>query len=374
MMPMSGHPIIEMTDILFHYGPRKILENFNLSVDHGKTLCLVGSSGSGKTTTLRLMNGLLKPNSGEIRIKGEPFDFKKEEKIRRSMGYSIQGSGLFPHLNLYDNLSIIAKKEKWSRKAIDERIEELCQLMSLPKSWSFLQKKPRQISGGQQQRVGIARALFMSPQIMLMDEPFAGLDPITRSELQNEFLSLQSKLDITIVLVTHDLPEAFRMADEIVLLHHGKIEQKGKPNKFLLDPASKFVENFVQSHSPGSLLKEVYLYSVVNSDLYCARKLEDRVEICHLETGNRQRFATRADAMMFLKHAKQSCFYWVDSQGKFLSTECFDGSQTKDFILCTDNILNGMKAVLSMNGNPIPVLSENGLFIGVFSQEALNAL
>src|SRR5690606_27117009 len=145
-------------------------------------------------------------------------------------------------------------------------------------------KKPREISGGQQQRVGIARALFMSPKIILMDEPFSALDPITRSEIQKEFLALQKKLSLTIVLVTHDLPEAFSMAHEIVLLNDGKIEQKAKPSRFLLAPESDYVQKFMESHSPGKLLKEIYLYSVVNTDIYIATNTGSGIQLTHIES------------------------------------------------------------------------------------------
>ena len=145
---------ISMEDISFSYSSKKVLEHFNLKIDPGKIYALIGSSGSGKTTTLRLMNGLLKPQAGSITINGKKFDFENSEKWRRSMGYSIQGAGLFPHMTIKENLSIIASKEGWDNKKIQQRIEELCELVNLPKDKSFLNKKPRQISGGQQQRVG----------------------------------------------------------------------------------------------------------------------------------------------------------------------------------------------------------------------------
>ena len=340
---MAENFAVKLKDIAFSYGEKNVLSGFNLNIQDGKTYALIGSSGSGKTTALRLINGLLKPDKGELLIDGKPFDFSQGETWRRSMGYSIQGSGLFPHMTLYENLSIIAKKEGWTKKEISNRINELCQLMTLPDTGDFLEKKPRQISGGQQQRVGIARALFMKPRIMLMDEPFSALDPITRSELQKEFMALQNKLQLTIVLVTHDLPEAFSMANEMVLLNDGKIEQQGPPSKFLLAPASSFVENFMQSHSPGNLLKEIYLYSVVNSK-------------------------------QFINSHSQSTLYWVDKDGKFIKSCEEDLQESTNKILSTDHILSGMRHILSLNQSTLPVTSENGLLIGVFSQGALDAL
>jgi len=365
---------IEMKNISFRYGQNKILENFNLNIEGGKTYCLVGSSGSGKTTTLRLINGLLKPNSGEIYIDNQKFDFSKGEEWRRSMGYSIQGSGLFPHMTVEENLSIIARKEKWSSTKIASRIQELCELTSLPYNNEFLSKKPRQISGGQQQRVGMARALFMNPKILLMDEPFSALDPITRSELQKEFLSLQAKLSLTIVLVTHDLSEAFSMADEIVLLNNGKIEQKGKPSKFLLSPSSDFVENFVKSHSPGNILKEVYLYSVVNPDIYVSTQNSSGIKLTNLESSETHSTNSLDEAKSFLKKNNQNAFYWATDQGQFKGFQEFDGAEKNNCLASTQHILFGMKEILKTQATALPVTNDKNEIIGVFSEEALNAL
>ena len=371
---MADNYAVALKDITFSYGDNRVLSGFNLNIQKGKTYALVGSSGSGKTTALRLINGLLQPNQGQILIDGKPFDFTNAETWRRSMGYSIQGSGLFPHMTLRENLSIIAQKEKWSGEKIDQRIAELCHLMTLPGDAEFLRKKPREISGGQQQRVGIARALFMNPKIMLMDEPFSALDPITRSELQKEFMALQKKLQLTIVLVTHDLPEAFSMANEMVLLNKGKIEQKGKPSKFLLAPNSPFVESFMKSHSPGNLLKEIYLYSVVESDIYVVSEHESGLTLENLDTGHQSSETSLVDAKAFLKSKGQSTLYWVDNDGKFIKSQDENLPETIDCVASTDHILSGMSKILSIRQSTLPVVSENGLLIGVLSQGALDAL
>lgn len=371
---MLKSPAVEMKDLSFSYGDKTILSGFNLSIQKGKTYALVGSSGSGKTTTLRLINGLLRPAHGELLINGKTFDFNQGEAWRRSMGYSIQGSGLFPHMNLRENLSIIAKKEGWNKEKINRRIHELCELMALPYTPEFLKKKPRQISGGQQQRVGIARALFMKPQIMLMDEPFSALDPITRSELQKEFMALQSKLHLTIVLVTHDLSEAFSMADEIVLLNQGRIEQKGKPSQFLLSPASSFVENFIQSHSPGNILKEIFLYSVINSNIYTALQETNQILLKNIDSNDTAIFSNEKEARKFLISKGQSALYWVDHEGKFLKSQEESLPESSNYLLSTDHILTAMKKILELHQSTLPVISEKSLFVGVFSREALNAL
>lgn len=371
---MPNKVAIDIKDVSFSYGSKKILENFNLTIESGKIYCLIGSSGSGKTTTLRLINGLLKPDQGSIILDGKALDFSQAEKARRHMGYSIQGSGLFPHMTLYENLSIIARKEKWSSEQVSQRVQELCDLMSLPSDPVFLAKKPREISGGQQQRVGIARALFMNPKIMLMDEPFSALDPITRVELQKEFLNLQKKLHITIVIVTHDLSEAFSMAHEIVLLNDGRIEQKDGPSKFLLSPASQYVRNFIQSHSPGNRLKEVFLYSVVNPNVWVTQKGGSSFLAKHLDTKEVVEFQSQEKCQKFLEEKRQKGFYWVDHNSVFLCFEDFMGKTHVEMLPSTENILKGMRELLAAQSSSLPIVNEAREMIGVFSQEALNVI
>ncbi len=364
---------VEIRNLSFSYGTKTILENFNLSLQSGKIYCLVGSSGSGKTTTMQLINGLLTPNRGEIFLNGEKLDFSQAEKVRRKMGYSIQGSGLFPHMSLYENLTIIARKQGWEKRRIEKRVRKLCELMTLSSDPAFLSKKPREISGGQQQRVGIARALFLEPSIMLMDEPFSALDPITRQELQREFLNLQHQLHLTIVLVTHDLSEAFRMADQIVLLNKGRIEQMGKPSQFLLAPASPFVKGFVESHSPGNLLKEIFLYSVMGTQVFTTEERNGSFVLRCLESGNEEVFTDIHSATRFLKSQNQTAHYWLDT-GVYKYSEIIDGEKSSLCLQSTQHILNGMSTLLESGFSALPVLNDEKRMVGVFSREALNAL
>ncbi len=376
-MPKNS-AIIRMEKLFFKYGEKKVLENFDLTIQRNKLYCLVGKSGSGKTTVLRLINGLLKPQKGNVFINDKSFDFNHPEKLRRSMGYSIQGSGLFPHMTLFENISIIANKEKWRKKDIKKRTDELCELVSIPNTSWFLDKKPREISGGQKQRVGLARALFMKPQIMLMDEPFSALDPITRLELQTEFLHLQSQLNLTIVSVTHNLSEAFNMADEILLLNKGQVEQKDRPSKFLLAPQSDYVKEFIQSHSPGNRLKEIYLYSVINPDIFIACKKDSHIQIQNLDSKEIHKFQDQTKIMEFLTLKGQKTIYWVDVNQQFLGFQSFENGALQKtfhyFIYSTQNILDGMKEILNHNANILPVIEKNKKLIGVFSQGALDAL
>ena len=367
-----------MKNVFFKYGDKKVLEDFELIIENNKLYCLVGSSGSGKSTVLHLIKGLLKPEKGEILINGQSFDFKHPEKLRRTTGYSIQGSGLFPHMTLFENINIIAKSEKWSKKDIKKRIDELCEILSIPKSSQFLNKKPRQISGGQRQRIGLARALFMKPKIILMDEPFSALDPITRLELQKEILRLKSQLKLTILMVTHDLSEAFTMGDEIILLNRGKVEQKGRPSKFLLNPQSSYVSEFTRSHLPGNRLKEIHLYSVINSDIFVSWREEFSLFSQNLETEEKHQFSNQKQLVKFIISKGQTTIYWVDQEQKFLNFQGLESGHLQKtshyFLYSTQNILEGMKQILTYQIHVLPVVNKNKEIIGVFSQGALDAL
>ena len=375
------NPFLVMKQVCFKYGPKPVLKNFDLQIDSGRIYALLGTSGSGKTTTVQIMNGLLKPDSGVVFLDGKKFDYAKSVQCRRFMGYSMQRNGLFPHMSIRENISLIARKESWSQLKIQKRIQELCQLVNLPGDREFLQKKPRQISGGQQQRVDIARSLFMSPKIILMDEPFSALDPMTRSEIQQELCLLQKKLNLTIVIVTHDLPEAFAMAHEIILINKGQVEQKARPSHFLLRPETEYVEKFMKFHSPGNRLKEILLYSVVNSDIFTAFKNTEgnphgqgTITLQNLDSLETTTFSNMDKAQKYLEEKGQNCFYWVTKKNLFLSTYVLGSGNSNHFCLqAKDDILEGMKQLLDHKTSSIPVVRE-GKLIGVFSQGALDAL
>jgi osmoprotectant transport system ATP-binding protein len=209
-----------------------VLSNVSLQVAAGEILVLLGRSGSGKTTLLRLINRMLVPSSGEVLVEGRATDRWDPIRLRRRIGYVIQEGGLFPHFTVGENIGLVPSLEGWPRQRIAARVEELLQLVGLdPKT--FVGRKPRELSGGQRQRVGVARALGADPAILLMDEPFGALDPVTRAELQREFASLARRLGKTIVFVTHDLREALILGTRIALLQNGVIAAVGSPSEFL---------------------------------------------------------------------------------------------------------------------------------------------
>ena len=231
MEPAASTPVIEFRDVFYRVGATQVLSGFNLEVQIGETLVLLGRSGSGKTTSLKLVNRLLSPTSGEIRVKGVPNSEGDVIRLRRSIGYVIQDVGLFPHFTVERNNGLVPKTAGWPADRIRARVQELLQTVGLAADTAS--RYPHQLSGGQRQRVGVARALAADPEILLMDEPFGALDPLTRDELQREFLLLQQRLHKTVVFVTHDLREALRLGTRIALMEAGQLVTVLAPAEFL---------------------------------------------------------------------------------------------------------------------------------------------
>jgi osmoprotectant transport system ATP-binding protein len=222
-MPNAAQPVIEFEEVGLRLpNGKQLLNAINFSVHSGETLMLVGRSGSGKTTSLKLINRLLTATSGQIRVEGKPVMQWDATALRRRIGYAIQEVGLFPHYTVFQNVALVPKLERWEQKKISARVEEVLALVGLPPA-EFAKRYPHELSGGQRQRVGIARALASEPPLLLMDEPFGALDPITRTELRREFKDLQKKLSKTIVFVTHDIGEALMLGDRIALMENGTL-------------------------------------------------------------------------------------------------------------------------------------------------------
>lgn len=223
---------IEFKDVEFQVDRKVLLAGLSFSLRQGETLTLLGRSGSGKTTCLKMINRLLMPTRGEVRVDGTPVEQWDPIKLRRSIGYAIQEVGLFPHYTVRQNVALVPRLERWNRSKIQARVEEVLALVGLP-SAQFAERYPHQLSGGQRQRVGLARALAIDPHILLMDEPFGALDPITRAELQGEFKKLQQKLGKTMVFVTHDVGEALLLGNRIGLMENGNLRGIYSSEEFL---------------------------------------------------------------------------------------------------------------------------------------------
>jgi len=250
--------MIEFSNVTKKYDEIEALRNFSLKISDGELLILLGPSGCGKSTALKLINALVKPTEGEVYIDGESVASKSPEELRRGIGYAIQNMGLFPHYSVENNISIVPKLLKWSKIDIEKRVDELMDLVGLQRN--FKNKLPGELSGGEGQRVGVARALAADPKILLMDEPFGSLDPLNRIRLQNEFLKIQRHLKKTVIFVTHDVEEAVRLADRIVIMRLGELIVSGTPEQLMTNKSSEernYISEFLGSEYSLKLLSRL---------------------------------------------------------------------------------------------------------------------
>jgi len=238
--------MVQFENVSMAYGQHEVLKSLNLHIGKGQLVVLIGPSGCGKTTTLQLINRLIRPTSGSIFVDGKDISQVDPVELRRGIGYVIQEIGLFPHMTIQQNIEVVPKLLGWDENRRRERTLQLLKLVNMDEK--YLKSYPSELSGGQQQRIGLLRALAVEPPIILMDEPFGALDPITRESLQEEIKTLQKKLKKTIVFVTHDMDEALKLADIIVLMKDGEIVQAATPKELLSNPANEFVEQFIGRH------------------------------------------------------------------------------------------------------------------------------
>ena len=253
--------MIEIERVDKAYDGRPVIENLSLGVPEGAFCVLLGRSGSGKSTILRMINRLVTFDAGAIRVGGEDVRSVPAEMLRRRIGYAIQSVGLFPHWRVEDNIATVPRLLEWPRPRVRDRVTELLELLRLDPA-SYRDKYPHQLSGGEQQRVGVARALAGDPEVLLMDEPFAALDPLTRSALQSEILRIQQATKKTVVFVTHDIDEALRLASVVAVLDHGCLVQWATPRELVERPADAFVAEFIGGEAGG--LRRLSLYRVAD--------------------------------------------------------------------------------------------------------------
>ncbi|MDG2039300.1 MAG: ATP-binding cassette domain-containing protein [Ilumatobacter sp.] len=238
--------MIELQHLTKQYGDHVAVRDLSLEVDDGELLVLLGGSGCGKTTTLKMINRLVEPSAGVVRLGGDDVSQLATHELRRRVGYAFQQVGLFPHMTVGDNIGITPALRGWTPGAIRRRVDELLTLVELDPA-TIRDRDPAQLSGGQQQRVGVARALAAKPRIMLLDEPFGALDPLTRGRLQDSFIRIRRELGVTAVFVTHDMVEALRLGDRIAVLDQGRLVQIGTPRTLMREPADDSVRKLLDT-------------------------------------------------------------------------------------------------------------------------------
>ncbi|ERK31206.1 ATP-binding cassette domain-containing protein [Clostridium intestinale] len=243
---MSREVIISFKDVSKSYDKNLILHNFNLQIEKGDFLTIIGTSGSGKTTALKLINGLLKADTGDVCIEDKNITSVDIISLRRNIGYVIQGVGLFPHMTVRKNIAYVSNlSRKKDKSKIDTTVNNLIKIVGMDKE--LLDRYPNELSGGQKQRIGIARALAASPKILLMDEPFGAVDEITRKSLQEEILRIHKELGVTIIFITHDIKEALKLGSKVLIMDKGEIIQLGTPDEIKSNPKNSFVKELISS-------------------------------------------------------------------------------------------------------------------------------
>ncbi len=255
---------VEFNNVTKHFKNAKAnaVSNVSLKINEGEFITILGTSGSGKTTLMKMVNRLYDITKGEILFFGENIQSLSPVEYRRKIGYVVQAGGLFPHMTVAENIAVVPNILKWKQEDISKRIDELLEVVGLDKK-IYRDRYPRQLSGGQQQRIGIARAMATNPNVMLMDEPFGAIDAITRSNLQEELLRIQKKFKKTILFVTHDIQEAFKLGDKVIIMHEGKLQQFDTPNNIMLHPANEFVSKLVSSEDVVQRLHVLKVESIM---------------------------------------------------------------------------------------------------------------
>jgi len=252
--------MIQLKQVSKRYGEILALDQVDLTIQDGECLVLIGPSGCGKSTLLKSINRLIDIDQGEILVNGQNVMLYKAEDLRRQLGYCIQGVGLFPHMNVYNNIATVPQLLKWDKTKTEDRIKFLMGLTGLP--LSYMLKKPHELSGGEAQRVGVCRALAADPSILLMDEPFGAVDPMTREQIQLAFRTIQRELKKTVIFVTHDMEEAILLADRIAIMHNGKILSLQNPGGLIKDNSDPFIRDFIGVDYPLRLLKRYTLKDI----------------------------------------------------------------------------------------------------------------
>lgn len=345
-----------------------VLYDINLKLEEGNIIVFVGPSGCGKTTTVKMINRLIKPTSGQVLINGEDISNKNVIELRRNIGYVIQQTGLFPHMTIKENIGIVAKMQKMNSQEIEAKTRELMEMVGLDYE-KFANRYPAELSGGQQQRVGIARALITNPDIILMDEPFSALDPITRSQLQDELLNIQTQFKKTIIFVTHDMDEAIKIADKICIMGKGRIIQYDDPETILKNPANEFVSDFVGKNRIWSSPEYIKVKDImIENPITCSQ------EISLLKCIKKMRYE-RVDTLLVVDRKRK--FNGIIT-GKMIQKEKDHYKSVKEIMeqpravtYPDKSIVDILKDVNEKNLSSLPVIDSNGILKGLITKTSL---
>ena len=348
--------MIRLEGVSKAYGETYAVEKVDLEIDEGDLVVLIGPSGCGKTTTLKMINRLIEPTEGKIFVNGEDTTALDPQSLRRGIGYVIQSIGLFPHMTVQQNIQVVPNLLGWSKDKSKERADELLELIGLEPD-RYRDSFPRELSGGQQQRVGVARALAVDPPVLLMDEPFGAVDPLTRDRLQDEFLRLQQQLKKTIVMVTHDIDEAIKMGDKVCVMNAGEVEQYASPETLLREPATKFVRQFVGSDRAlkrlsrvkvRELMEEIPALDVTASEDEAAAALRKNQTVYITDKGKLLGWLDRK-AFDYDKNI-ESAYTQIDADSYAVSEE--------------DDAKDALSRMLSQGVVVLPVVTEQGELVG----------
>lgn len=346
---------------------KKAVDNISLEFDTGEFIVFIGTSGSGKTTSMRMINRMIEPTEGEILIDGENIQKKNAVELRRKIGYVIQQIGLMPHMTIYENIVLVPKLLGWPEEKQKSTAEDLIKRVDLPTE--FLDRYPSELSGGQQQRIGVIRALAADQNIILMDEPFGALDPITRDALQELVKHLQQEMGKTVVFVTHDMDEALKLADRIVIMQEGKVVQFDTPDNILANPANEFVEDFIGEER----------LTQAQTNLKTVDQIMNR-RVITMKAGN-----SLADAIKLMRSERVDNLFIVDSDNKLLgilSVEIIERNRRRNvtvdevmeevmFVREGTLVRDALQRILILGYKNIPVVSEDDHLLGLITRASI---
>lgn len=361
--------MIKFDHITKKFKENSVLSDISFEIKEGEFVAIIGASGCGKTTSLKMINRLITPSSGKIYVDGDDISKKDIIKLRRSMGYVIQQTGLFPHMTIRENIELIPRIEKYDKDKLFKKTYELMEMVGLDPD-EFLDRYPTELSGGQQQRVGVARAFATDPRIILMDEPFSALDPITRSSLQDELIELQSQLKKTIVFVTHDMDEAIKLSDKICIMDKGHIVQYDTPENILRNPANEFVTEFVGRKrvwtSPEYIKAEDIM---IENPVTCSNTIT-------LFRGLEKMRSSKVDSLMVVdskSRKMEGIVYAKRIHQQADKSQKVTSIMNQNYLSVSpdDTILDVLNIVNENNVSYIPVLSDDRRLLGLITKSSL---